>query len=268
MLATSSCICPSSLKVKDNKLKKTISRLIAEIKMVDLKVKPAWLNDFCDFDLSSIKSLLDSLSDSKLIRNEILALQISDDVLVIDEKRFSAQLSNSIKSLSCEKETEMIPYFVYLDDQSEELGSVEIPATLKENLISLLKDTRNIISSEKLKRIEIDAGELTPTLFGIALGYPVVYISSHNVIQNGHPHPMDLSVTKFQFNLPNEFICKQHSHLDKQIVEYAYSTPANLQEQWKNSLESWKRNVIQECSINKVKYICNHTIVNNLHVIL
>jgi hypothetical protein len=273
----SSCPCKLWSKLKFSRKLTDAFKVIAEIKAVENGVKPGWLNDICSIDFDSMNFLLKMLRDQKAISPELIALKLDEDILVANIETLIYRINRSIKKLSLKKDrkdnddidinTLDEPIFFYFNNTGQCLR--DLPYTAREHLSCMLTSLLESLKCLKdYQGLEFDSSSFTPTLFGIVLGYPFVYVINQEV-ETHASNTMNLYVTEVQIEIPLGFTCSQHSILSQQSVCYSFSIPLSNLSYCKGMLDEWKKVFIQTLNSNNViKYNFNTKIRNNIQVIL
>lgn len=263
--------CPLILKdnlLNDNRLlKKHWFKFFQEIKTVDNQLKPAWLNDFLDVDIELIRSALQWLSQKNFIFKQLEAIEISHDLLVVDIQTVIKTISKTLQSLNEGTDSEQL-LFCLVEDKitsifDQNYVKNELTACLQ-GILSEIKDSQKNFC----KSISVNCGTFTPTIFGILLGYPVVYVQGRDL---SYPLTLNLTVWTFTFK-----ICKESSHKpepskqDAVVVYYSFSFPTavELTAAQRFVFKNWKCQIIDRCVANGFDYSFCESKKLNANVIL
>ena len=261
------CSCCPSLprleSLNSRLLRKHWFKLFQEIKAVDTQLKPAWLNDFLDVDVPLLNSLLQWLFKENLIRKQLQAIEVSHDLLVVDIQIVTENISKTVQCLN--ESTDLGQLFFCL--VKGEVASILNHNSVKRQLISCLEGILSEIKDSQQNCRNINAGTFTPTIFGILLGYPVVYVQ---MTELSAPLTLDLTVWTFTFKICQES-GKEHTEQDTQLsVCYSFSFPTaiELSSTQKILLEEWKCRITGVCVTNSFKYNFCESKKLNANVIL
>lgn len=177
---------------------------------VDVGVKPSLLFDAACIHAASLKSLIDSLSKDRLLKNILVVLKIEDDIFVAQKSMLSRLAKPMVNPV--------------LVDVSPSLSQ---PVLLSEkeafNICSDITDCIQLQLSESaaesgLIDIELPDHINRSTLFGFLLNYPVVYWycvqSTHNclamvplcvvkVVHDRISKAKDFQYESFSFSIPS-----------------------------------------------------------------
>ena len=250
-------------------------KIIAEIKAVEYGVKPGWLNDICNLDFKSINFLMETLRDQKFISQELISIKLDEDILLANIETLTCQINRSINKLGKKQihnngdvgniAYDSGPIFVYFDNIGQ--CTTNLPYNVKENLTCVMISLLGSLKSLKGKELEFNSSSFTPTLFGIILGYPFVYVINQER-ETSTSNLMDLYVTEIQIETPLK-TCSQHKMLSHQTVCYSFSVPLSIYSHCKRRLDEWRKIFVQIVDRNSVvRYDCNTQIRNNVQVIL
>lgn len=267
---SSACSCPLDFKtlVKSKIKQQTLVQLCSELKIVDALIKPAWLCDLlCPSDID-IKELLENLTRTRFLCEKLHTLIISGDILVVHLKTFSNQINAIIESLDCLLNGKSAPVFVVLkNSEISKTLNVRLKEKIKKSLLIVADRINNFYKTSDNKELNFDMGDMTPTIFGIALGYPVIYIQE-NV--NTIPDTLNLHVIEAKMKLV-DFPCS-YCQIHRQIISnvvYSFSLPKEVANICLVHVNSWKKRIYEQCKLSKVAVInTTEKELENAHVIL
>ena len=249
--------------------RKQWSKLFTEIVLVDSQLKPAWLNDFLSMKTKQLNQILDWLYKEKKICQNLRAIEVGLDLLVVNLDTFSEIILKTIQYLKKGSivDSDQIFFCLISGRVSLIFDEVEIKNQLVSHLENILIQLKAKQSNNQLD-ISIDAQIFTPTVFGIALGYPIVYV---DLMESTIPLTIDLSVWTFEISISKEIgkntTSKHENHLS---VDYSFSFPTGTGAIAIQSdlLEKWKRGVVDACILNGFKYNFNISSKLNANVTL
>ena len=212
-----------------------------DVKAVDLGVKPAYLYDIGPPVGKKLQSFIVELVDESLISNHLNIVEVEMDCFIV-----KAESIHEIKE-SFEK-AEFVKVQTKFVDITNDSDSV---ITDSEGLRKELKEAVNDISSNMVTdRVHLYVLSNTlccnrTTLFGILLGYPVVYWFSdrERVIQNF------LSMVPLCCITVNSGVTTEENLKDKHTL-YSFSYPACHDSVLGDVVNSW---------FSKLKINCEHT---------
>lgn len=251
-----SCFCHLELKnlAKTFKIKQsTLIQICAELKTVDCFIKPAWLCDLITSKDINMKILLDNLYQSNFLLSKLHVLDITGDILVVNLKTFLSQVNtlvNNLESITSRQDT--TPIFLVLNNNitSTIIGN-KIKDKIKIALNVLTLGINNYCKTGEVKYLCFNMEDMTPTIFGIALGYPVVYIQE-NVHSNIVPDMLELHVIETKIKLidfPCTFCIRQK--LTSEVI-YSFSIPKDVEMFCEDHVKIWKRKIHQSKDSNLI----------------
>jgi len=246
-------------------IRKHWARISVEIYAVDCGLKPAWLNDFLSVNVREFVELLDWMHCNGYIKNKLQAIQISSDVLVVKRNEFPKRIGNALKCLKNYNKMCSTPVFIFAGaTQPLEMNQTNETTINRcvDKLNGIIADLKSYLENlTKEQYFDIDPKEFTPTVFGIALGYPVIYIQP----ATDSPQTLDLNVTTFTFN----FTVQEQDNMSN-FVCYSFSYPSSMElsDTQMKFIEQWKCDVINTCVVHGIDYNLELSTKQNIHVIL
>ncbi|XP_021360961.1 UPF0739 protein C1orf74 homolog [Mizuhopecten yessoensis] len=149
------------------KIKQNARELFTNIRLVDLHVKPSYLLDFGVEGIEKLVSLIEEMKTRRYITNILNILQLGMDVIIM--------CPTIIKTMQCPS-TEWESKFTIVD-VSKRRGAPEVMC----KCVHVFGQLKQVISTidpdfEHIRLVIVDCktANLT-TIFGLLLGYPVVY---------------------------------------------------------------------------------------------
>lgn len=152
--------------------RRRLSEVFLSIQAVDKKLKPSYLWDAFSADVSEIKMYLEDLYVQKLIDYKLNALSVDDTIFVTQYDSLKQHIESCFSTN------------MYLINVSETVNTPTLLSTEEktEVLKPIMQCSREIInclnSQNENTSIDYTLCNLS-TLFGILLGYPVLYWFSH-----------------------------------------------------------------------------------------
>lgn len=256
---------PRHNSLNNNKLfRKHWRKFFQEVKAVDNQLKPAWLNDFLDIETELINITLRWLYQEHFIYKQLEVIEISHDNLVVDVKAVITTISKTLQCLHEGTDGEQLLFCLI----NNKITSIFAQDTVKNELIACLKQILSEIKdSQGNKSISVDCGVFTPTIFGILLGYPVVYVQKREL----YPLTVNLTVWTFAFKICKESSQKaEPSKQDTVAVNYSFSFPPEVELTTAQELvlKNWKCQIIDRCVANGFDYSFCESTKSNANVIL
>lgn len=258
-------VIPKDSPLNANKLlRKHWFKFFQEVKAVDNQLKPAWLNDFLDVDIKLINTALHWLYKENYICKQLEAVEISHDLLVIDVQTVIETISTNLHNLDQGTDGEQI-FFCFVKG---EITSIFAQDSVKNELITCLQEILSQIKNSQrkiiYKPISVDCGAFTPTVFGILLGYPAVYVQKGMDLL--YPLTLNLTVWTFTFRICKESINqKPESKQGTTLVHYSFSFPTEIKltAAQEMVLKNWKCQSVDKCVANGFEYsFCESTKLN------
>lgn len=193
---------------------KYLNKLCANLILVHIGLKPSYLWDLpVKIKKTNIYTLVDSLKSHSLLDENVFAFLLCEEYFIINKR----ELENTLIILD---------EVVFVDCSAHIPNPVVIEDATKEHEMAQLffKAVLNHISQNVLT-VEIDADWYPPTLFGLLLGYPVVYWAS-----------------SCENNLSQQtlLLCKLSYSTTNLPVEEAYSFSVPLIMSLISCVENWK----------------------------
>lgn len=236
--------------------------------MVDNLIKPAWLCDFIFPSDIQMNKLLRDLTRKGYLCEKLHAIVISSDILVVHLKLFLEKINIMIKSLEEDVYTDFNTIFVTLKDSSVSTRINEkTKANLKKALQLIACGILNYQKTSEEKYLTFDIGDITPTIFGIALGYPIIYIQEN--AKDTAPDTLDLQMIEAQLSIDDFpcYYCKSAKQLNSTIL-YSFSIPTGMKTLCLQVLNHWKKKLTEQCNISNIQNIIIERNLKNVHVIL
>ena len=245
-------------------MRKHWTKIFVELCALDRGLKPAWLNDFLSVDIKEVAELLDWMYCIGHTKHKLHAIQISSDILVVKINVFEKQIENAAECLQNYNSVYSTPVFTFDGGTSlrENPTIINRCVEILKKVIADLKSFNEDSTSGECFCVE--AGEFTPTLFGIALGYPVIYIQQTTEA----PQTLDLNVTTFTFKFTVKH--RDNVRIENHFVSYSFSYPSSLalSDVQKTFIDQWKSAIIGNCDDQGIGYDLELSTKQNVHVIL
>ena len=236
-----------------------------EILAVDLFIKPAWLCDMFAISGKEMDNILEALFQNDFLHNKPDVIEITGDILVINQKQFVKKIEKVIKSLECQSFCVQNPTFIVL---KESRSSNKVDGDLKLKLKNVLQSL--IFTIKSSKNVCFDAGDMTPTVFGIALGYPIVYIQE-NSISSSIPDTMNLYniIGKVKMVNPQFVQCSVHKNTPKTLdITYQFSIPEEFKDKYLENVNLWLKKLKDQCKQSDFDVEILYNNATNCHVVL
>lgn len=217
------------------------------LQAVDILLKPAWLCDLFQSDLSEMKKVILYCTEVGFLRNTLCVLQIGTDILVLHKDYALQTVTSNIENIISGTLSKSSQYIV--------LGNGLAPCMVLTNLLKekLIKNLRHVCTTLKKDdyaitcRTVLPDEELTPTVFGALLNYPVIYVLADSDIIL---EPMDLLL--FEAKLENSLNNKAFAtsdYLDQSL--YSFTIPVHLEGKCTEVISNWKNHILEKSkSIN------------------
>ena len=223
------------------------------IRAVDMSLKPAWLCDHISTNIQHMTEVLRLLKLSSFLSRDLYVLAVGSDILVLDLDVFLRRIDEVSKALEGRKSSNKV-HFVTLTDGGHtgvEL-SKSISSVISRNLTHINSELSAMVYPTLGTSLELIDAWQTPTVFGIALGYPVVY-----VLENDHVdvQPLDLMVGKWTLDLQVD--CAVTQHRTASLV-YAFSVPEEHFLLVEESVKQWCDEFRDVCT--KSSICCNFSL--------
>jgi hypothetical protein len=200
--------------------------IIINFKLVDLGLKPSFLWDLFVTDKNCILQLVEALQHSHLLDSHNVVIFIANEIFIANK----AVVITMFDNIFCKRDKKV------MIDASD---SLTIPKLLEQetNLDEISKNIRDALQRaecESALEIAVQSHWCVPTLFGLLLGYPVVYcLNSDSNCLGGVP----LCVYKIQGTFKK---------MSKLHTLYSFSIPQCLHQNLDSQIKLWyKKNV--EC---------------------
>ena len=184
-MSKSSNNCDCILKFANcyTKSRKTFTEIYHNILVVDNSCKASWLCDVGNFQSFDILRLVKDLHRGGYIQNELRVVKIEDDFFICSLPLLLINLSKALKSLESKSNSYATKDTVFIEIKNNK-SSLSVDEQTKRDLISFLaslQKTLQICDKQNVVEVNIDQDlcHFIPTLFGVFLGYPVVYIDKN-----------------------------------------------------------------------------------------
>ena len=279
----SHCTCPLQIDAAKGVFGKKNNMLNAysNIKAVDLGLKPAWLCDGFAVKVRQIEQMLSLLELNKFITPGLIMLSFGEDVLVACKNALVQRLENALHSInriskyddaqyeySDTPMSEVVRFVILMYNGKQDLHlPANIISSLKHNLATVLSNLNN--SSQRCINIELSDTWLTPSMFGIALGYPVVYVLEGEDV---HLQPLDMMLVKVEMRYSADMLsCPLHRMTVGNAMTslvYSFSVPLTLYESVKVHVVRWCEVLVNKCTELDMCCTYNTTITYSSHVVL
>ena len=223
---------------------------------VDFGFKTSYLVDQCCLQLVQINELMENLRRHKFIsRDDLLTVVLYGDIFVLQSEKTLKYLNRILKERS-----------IRFIDASQSLNAPKILCNTDENLWSTIKNfCLKFIHFVQCCELEIRNGggflqrcfefnDESPhpcTIFGIILGYPIVYCTTRDSEMNC------LSETNLTVYSSEIAVRSWHGKHDEHVTVCSFSFPANLSADCEKYIESWKDDVT---AISQKQTSLNHRI--------
>ncbi|CAL1527665.1 unnamed protein product [Lymnaea stagnalis] len=207
------------VRIFGKRAKNSWKSAVLDFKMVDHGIKMT-----CLFDrwLVCAKEMIDfvtSLHNQGLIKNPIGVLAVGVDVIIYNEKSFQHTFSVNISSVLFVDITSTLKQPTLINE-----GKV---LKTKEVLIEFLsKVCPNDDRTMSVNNMEISEELNVPTLFGLLLGYPIVYWYDRSVGEDNCLTSHSLTLFQVKGYLSNKDLTKDSS--EQSHVIFSFSAPQNL----------------------------------------
>lgn len=262
------CICPIQNPVVKKRIKKKniLCTFLVNILAVNSHIKAAWLCDIFETNIGEVKEILFALKEGGFMSRNLSVLSLCSDIMVVDIELLKVNIDKIILYLKSDHLSSGVYHLVFL----RKLGqvSINIPEKIVKLLLANLEMIQNQLidlSNPSFVDLKIDEEFLTPTIFGIALEYPVVYITERE--DDLQIESLDLHVIKLDIGI-NGFKCPLKRHdLDTILVNYSFSVPTEVVSYFESSITTWYTEILTRCT--KVNYTCEYArIERNCYVTL
>ena len=233
--SSNNCACILKFANRYTKSKKIFTEMYHNILVVDNSCKASWLCDLGNFQSFDILRLVKDLHQNRFIQNELSVVKIGDDFFICNLSLLLINLSKAAKSLEGKNSNYVTTDTVFIEIENNK-SSLSIDEQTKNNLMSVLtslQKTLQICDKQNVIEVNIDKDlcHFTPTLFGVFLGYPVVYISknicvivtdlklhqvklSKNTECQVRGHDLVVVSTVISFSFPVEFTAALMGHVN------------------------------------------------------
>lgn len=197
---------------------KYLNTLCANLILVHIGLKPSYLWDLpVKINKSNIYNLVDTLKKQSILDSNVFVLLLCEEYFIINKRELENMLTilDKVAFVDCSAD---LSNPVLIADSTR---LIEMSRLFMEAILNHI--------SQHLLTMEVEADWYPPTLFGLLLGYPVVYWAS-----------------SCENNLSQQalLLCKLHYSSDNICVEdaYSFSAPLNISsativEKWKERLE-------------------------------
>ena len=236
------CTCPSKLAKTVNVSPKSFLSIYRQLTVVDRSVKTAWLCDVCYISLKEMKEIISVLKQEGYLTRELSVIQINTDILVIDVELFYQKLVYLTNELDKGINPPSDIKFIILKEGC--IPSLKLSSCLKQKLVYNLKSVLAQINENRNPMylcIKLRDNELTPTIFGIALEYPVVYLIEDDEYS---VQVLDLSVICLKLDLDSLPRCILEYHNSSYDLVTSFSVPADLVNNCDEAILMWKDSVL------------------------
>ena len=179
--SSNSCACILKFANRYTKSRKTFTEIYHNILVVDNFCKASWLCDLGNFQSFDILRLIKDLHKGGFIQNELSIVKIEDDFFICSLPLLLVNLSKALKSLESKNSNHATKDIVFIEIKNNK-SSLSMDEQTRKDLISVLislQKTLQIYDKQNVIEVNIDKDlcYFTPTMFGVFLGYPVVYIN-------------------------------------------------------------------------------------------
>lgn len=224
--------------------------LAAQVLAVDLGLKPALLYDSNGTSSEQVQQYVSSLQSSQLVSKSLFTLDLNGDTLIVNP--FAVR--SNLEQVLCGGAIAVI-------DVCHTLEKPIITDLLRVELKSIMQDLLLVVrDSEQLKVAEkpVCVGEKCEdwnlcTVFGLLLGYPVIYwFDQTNSFENC------LSMTPLMVTT-----AAATWQADDRCCLYSFSVPAVLLKETQSNLDSWRLRLqerFQQQDVFKDLCVCQTTV--------
>lgn len=204
--------------------------LFAQVLAVDLGLKPSLLYDSNGAKAEQVQQYLSSLQSSQLVSKSLLTLDLNGNTLIVNPATVRLNIEQLLHGDS-----------VAVIDVCHSLDKPTISETLRGELKTIAQDVLILLRGcEHLGEAEnpLNAGDKCEewnlcTVFGLLLGYPVIYWFDQNKSFENCLSMTPLSVTTAS-------VTWKVNGEDHRCRLFSFSVPADLLEDTQYNLKNWK----------------------------
>ena len=235
------CTCPRK-SVKHLQFLRRPFKIIqfcCQLLAIEDSLKPAWLCDFFFAEITEMRQLISCLTDGGFLTKYVSILKIDMDILIYEKDHVLKILSMLLESLN-QDEYKHCTNFICL--QKGSTPTTELNLKLKEKLIRNINFVFEQIKEDCLELQLLDK-DITPTIFGILLNYPVIYMI------DGEFYTEWMDLIQIEMYMTNMKVnCSNNDHnKNKTETIYSFSLPLNLHDKLTPPIEKWKDALMKKC---------------------
>uniref|UniRef100_A0A8D8H0I2 UPF0739 protein C1orf74 n=1 Tax=Culex pipiens TaxID=7175 RepID=A0A8D8H0I2_CULPI len=205
---------------------KAADALAQQLHSIERGLKTGFIWDFACFSAAQANDLLTKLKEAKLVKNSLLAFQIGEDFGFLDGSRIDEIKFGNFAFIEISKHLNC-PVVVEKSSQNSQ--------TIQQTLNSIHAQIQHSIPNEILTLVFDSTVHCIPTVFGLLIGYPVVYW--FDVAQSDQNCLSGVPLTVFQVGW------RPQSGPNITTPAVSFSVPCSVLEIVQNSVDLWKQKV-------------------------